>query len=88
MGAAKDEDGFLAARQRELAAWLGKHGARCLWEQSLPAPAHLTVECWALGHGLVVVVLHEGGWDLYTSANTNKTKETFEDAERRLGLRK
>lgn len=67
---------------RQLDQWLAQ--GRLLWSVSVPKIGD--IECWHVGSGVCIVQRYaRGGWDLYTSPNTNRITETLDGAATRLG---
>jgi hypothetical protein len=89
----KDKNAPYVENYPVLHEWLHKHGTQCMWQAPiLGPPKHPTAyaECWIFRGGamVIVTVFDKGrGWDIWTSCGSNKTAETFADAEARLGIK-
>jgi hypothetical protein len=88
----KNEANIRAAHKR-LDDWLEKVGAFCNWQLVHRGPGnrvHSRVEAWTANGRVFILVRFAGtgGWEIYTANDSIKIDDTFEDAERRLGLKK
>lgn len=69
--------------------WLRKHGAFCQWQLYDHRHERQSVEGWMFGSTLAIIVVHADGhgWDIFTPCSNTEVVATFDDAEKRLGLK-
>lgn len=98
LGAANDDNSNkpYVSNYPVLQAWLEKHNARCMWQVPRePKPDDVGydwapqayIECWMVRRPIIIVIYsNKMGWEMYSALDSAKYADTFEDAEKRLGI--
>jgi hypothetical protein len=87
----EDKDRPWVGNYPPLNEWLQAIGARCDWQQRQGTNPHAPmIEQWHVRGCLPFIVIvrsHGKGWDIFTPNESNKIIETFDDVEKRIGLK-